>query len=64
MVCLCVSGVDDDDDDDDVMIDEAAEADNSDTHSTDLISTNLFTLQHCYEWPSTWTTWGPIFNTR
>jgi len=32
--------VDDDDDDDDVMIDEAAEADNSDTHSTDLISTD------------------------
>ena len=30
----------DDDDDDDVMIDEAAEADNSDAHSTDLISTD------------------------
>jgi len=34
------TGADDDDDDDDVMIDEAAEADNSDTHSTDLISTD------------------------
>ena len=39
MVCLCVCG-EDDDDDDDVMIDEAAEADNSDAHSTDLISTD------------------------
>ena len=52
----CVCGVDDN-----VMIEEA---NNSDMRGTDLISTNLFTLQHCYEWPSTWTTWGPVFNTR
>jgi len=37
-MCLCVCGVDDN-----VMIEEA---NNSDMRGTDLISTNLFTLQH------------------